>query len=68
MPQQINLTYNLHRGEYLVKVDELSIASSIFKLVKKYDITKYDVTEPTLNEIFIEKVGAKNAQKVFLFS
>lgn len=50
-----------HRGEYLVKVDELSIASSIFKLVKKYDITKYDVTEPTLNEIFIEKVGAKNA-------
>ena len=50
-----------HRGEYLVKVDDLSIASSIFKLVKKYDITKYDVTEPTLNEIFIEKVGAKNA-------
>ena len=49
-----------HRGEYLVKVDDLSIASSIFKLVKKYDITKYDVTEPTLNEIFIEKVGAKN--------
>lgn len=49
-----------HRGEYLVKIESLNIADSIFKLVKDYNITKYDVTEPTLNEIFIEKVGANN--------
>lgn len=49
-----------HRGEYLVKIESLVIADSIFKIVKDYNITKYDVTEPTLNEIFIEKVGANN--------
>ncbi len=49
-----------HRGEYLVKIESLDIADSIFKIVKDYNITKYDVTEPTLNEIFIEKVGANN--------
>lgn len=49
-----------HRGEYLVKIESLDIADSIFKIVKNYNITKYDVTEPTLNEIFIEKVGANN--------
>lgn len=49
-----------HRGEYLVKIESLDIADSIFKLVKDHNITKYDVTEPTLNEIFIEKVGANN--------
>ncbi len=49
-----------HRGEYLVKIESLDIADSIFKIIKDYNITKYDVTEPTLNEIFIEKVGANN--------
>lgn len=49
-----------HRGEYLVKIENLDIAASIFKIVKDYNITKYDITEPTLNEIFIEKVGANN--------
>lgn len=49
-----------HRGEYLVKIESLDIADSIFKIVKDYNIIKYDVTEPTLNEIFIEKVGANN--------
>lgn len=48
-----------YRGEYLVKIESLDIADSIFKIVKDYNITKYDVTEPTLNEIFIEKVGVK---------
>ena len=49
-----------YRGEYLVKIKSLDIADSIFKIVKDYNITKYDVIEPTLNEIFIEKVGANN--------
>ena len=54
------ISFDEHRGEYLVKIESLDIADSIFKIVKNYNITKYDVTEPTLNEIFIEKVGANN--------
>ena len=54
------ISFEEYRGEYLVKIESLDIADSIFKIVKDYNITKYDVTEPTLNEIFIEKVGANN--------
>lgn len=45
------------KGETLVKVESKKIAPIIFDLVKNTNITKYDVVEPTLNEIFIEKVG-----------
>lgn len=45
------------KGETLVKVESKKIAPKIFDLVKNTNITKYDVVEPTLNEIFIEKVG-----------
>ena len=45
------------RGEIEVKIEDKSIASKIFSLVKDSNITKYDVVEPTLNEIFIAKVG-----------
>ena len=43
-----------HR-EYLVKIESLDIADSIFKIVKDYNITKYDVTEPTLNKKYLLK-------------
>ena len=45
------------RGEIEVKIEDKSIAPKIFSLVKDSNITKYDVVEPTLNEIFIAKVG-----------
>ena len=45
------------KDEYVVKVEEESIAPKIFQKIKNSNITKYDVTEPTLNEIFIAKVG-----------
>lgn len=45
------------RGEYLIKVENKSVAPKIFALIKDSEITKYDVVEPTLNEIFIEAVG-----------
>ena len=45
------------RGEYIIKVENKSIAPKVFAIVKKSDITKYDVVEPTLNEIFIAAVG-----------
>ena len=45
------------RGEIEVKIEEKSVAPKVFSLVKNCNITKYDVVEPTLNEIFIAKVG-----------
>ena len=51
----INIENN--HGEYIVKIADKSVAHQVFNVVKKRDITKYDVVEPTLNEIFIETVG-----------
>ena len=45
------------KDEYMVKIAEDSVAKKVFAKIKDKDITKYDVTEPTLNEIFIAKVG-----------
>ena len=45
------------QGEYCIKVEDKSIAPKIFNIVKKGDVTKYDVADASLNEIFIEAVG-----------
>lgn len=45
------------RGEIEVKIENKSVAAKVFNVIKDADITKYDVAEPTLNEIFIAKVG-----------
>ncbi|MBQ9011116.1 MAG: ATP-binding cassette domain-containing protein [Bacilli bacterium] len=47
-----------HPTEYEIKIQDLSVKDSVFKEVSKSsDITKFAVEEPTLNEIFIAKVG-----------
>lgn len=44
--------------ELEVKIDNKEIAKDVFKVVGKHkDITKFTVEEPSLNEIFIAKVG-----------
>lgn len=48
--------------EYEIKIESEEIAPQIFSKIKKYPITKYDVTEPTLNEIFIAKVGGSHVK------
>ena len=45
------------KGEYEVKIENKDVAAKVFAKIKDKNITKYDVVEPTLNEIFIEKVG-----------
>ena len=45
------------RGEIEVKIENKSVAPQVFALIKNNNITKYDVAEPSLNEIFIAKVG-----------
>ena len=44
--------------EFEVKIESSEIVESVFKVVsKKKNITKFVVEEPTLNEIFVSKVG-----------
>lgn len=44
--------------EYIVKIEDESAVKKVFKaIMSSDDITKFEVEEPSLNEIFIEKVG-----------
>lgn len=43
--------------EYSVKIESEDIVSSVFHEIAKKKITKFVVEEPSLNEIFIDKVG-----------
>lgn len=44
--------------EYIVKIEDDSYVDNVFKYISKCNnITKFEVEEPSLNEIFIEKVG-----------
>ena len=47
-----------NKEEYTIKIEDIKYVSSIFKKLSKCDnVTKFVVEEPTLNEIFIDKVG-----------
>ncbi len=44
--------------EYEIKIDNMDVAKEVFKVVSNGEnITKFSVEEPSLNEIFIAKVG-----------
>ncbi len=44
-------------GEYQVKIESEDVVDKLFKKIKNNKINKFVVEEPTLNEIFIDKVG-----------
>src|SRR5574344_1614448 len=45
-------------NEYEIKIDSIDVSKDVFKVVSKSkNITKYEVEEPSLNEIFVTKVG-----------
>ena len=47
-----------HMDEYEVKIEDASFTENVFDIVrKKKNITKFVVEEPSLNEIFVAKVG-----------
>ena len=47
-----------HVDEYEVKIEDSSVVDKVFEIVKdKKNITKFVVEEPSLNEIFVSKVG-----------
>lgn len=43
--------------EYIVKIESDDYVDDVFKAISKNKITKFDVEEASLNEIFIAKVG-----------
>ena len=45
------------RGELEVKIANKEVAPKVFNIIKNFNITKYDVVSPSLNEIFIASVG-----------
>lgn len=44
-------------GEYEVKIENSKVIEKVFKKISRNNITKFVVEEPSLNEIFIAKVG-----------
>jgi len=56
IPGVLNVVKN--GEEYIVKIDSEKVVDNVFEYVSKCtNVTKFEVQEPTLNEIFIEKVG-----------
>ena len=45
------------QDEYEVKIEDKDVVDKVFKKISHNTITKFVVEEPSLNEIFIEKVG-----------
>ena len=47
-----------NKGTYTINIDDISVNDKVFKEVAKgTNITKYELEDASLNEIFIEKVG-----------
>jgi len=45
------------KDDYIVQIKDKSYVEKVFDSIKENKITKFVVEEPTLNEIFVEKVG-----------
>lgn len=43
--------------EIIIEISHEKLVEQIFNSIKKYEILKFEALEPSLNEIFIEKVG-----------
>lgn len=50
----------IKKEELEVKLEDISVAPLVFSKIKNCNITKYELQEPSLNEIFIAKVGGSN--------
>ncbi len=48
--------------EYQIKIANVDIYKTVFDEIKKYPITKIVLEEPSLNEIFLDKVGEAYGQ------
>ena len=54
----LETTKEIGNNEYIIKIESEDVIKKVFEVVKTFDnVTKFSVEEPTLNEIFISKVG-----------
>lgn len=53
----ISITKNDITDEYEIKIADKEVAPKVFKTIKNNNISKFVIEEPSLNEIFVEKVG-----------
>ena len=54
----LEVAKEIGNNEYIIKIASEDVISKVFAVVKTLDnVTKFSVEEPTLNEIFISKVG-----------
>lgn len=54
----LEITKEIGNNEYIIKIESEDVIKKVFEVVKTFDnVTKFSVEEPTLNEIFISKVG-----------
>ena len=52
------LEISKNKNEYTIKIENKECAEDVFKKVSKFkNISKFVIEEPTLNEIFVSKVG-----------
>ncbi len=51
------ITINTRPDEYEIKIETEDVSRQVFKEISKNNITKYVLEEPSLNEIFIARVG-----------
>lgn len=48
------------KNEIEISIDDSKVVDLVFNEVKKYKVLKFDAMEPSLNDIFIEKVGGSH--------
>lgn len=54
---------NSHDNSYIIKIEKEQQGYELLKNIvkEKIDVNKFEILKPSLSDIFIEKVGAKNA-------
>lgn len=53
----VSINKNEVNDEYEIKIADKKVASKVFETIKNNNISKFVIEEPSLNEIFVEKVG-----------
>ena len=47
------------KNEYIIKIKKDTNINQLYKELSKYNISKFEILEPTINQIFIDKIGGK---------
>lgn len=48
------------KDEYIIKISKDTDINRLYKDLSKYEINKFEILEPSINQIFIDKIGGKH--------